>query len=165
MKKKKIILAISALLIIGGAGTLIYKKIQSNKVIDGKGMSGYILADGVEPNLTEEELQALLQKQVDESKVVFSIYSEPTFNGKKGTIMFANPQHSAHDIDLSVEVNGKEIIKTDKISPNQYIEEIELIGRALKKGEHEGKAMITGYKRDTGEKVGQIAVEMNIKSE
>lgn len=165
MKKKKIVIALCALLLIGVSGTYIYIKTQSNKATDGTGMSGYILGEGMEPDLTDEEIAALLQKQVDESKVVFSIYSEPTFNGKKGTIMFANPQHSAHDIDLVVTVGGKEIIKTDKISPNQYIEEIELIGRALKKGEHKGEAMITGYKRDTGEKVGQIAVEMNIKSE
>ena len=166
MKKKKIIVAICSLLIIGvAAGVGLYFKKQSEINKATGGMSGYILGEGMEPNLTEEEIQALLKKQMDESRVVFSIYSEPVFNGRKGTIMFANPQHSAHDIDLSVEVNGKEIIKTDKISPNQYIEEIELIGRALKKGEHKGQAMITGYKRDTGEKVGQIAVELNIKSE
>ena len=75
--------------------------------------------------------------------------------------MFANPQHSAHNIDLNVEVNGRTVIKTGKIAPNQYIEEIEML-RSLKKGEHKGAALITAYKQDTDEVVGQVAVDLDI---
>lgn len=166
MKNKKIVISIIVLLTIGIAiGGMIYLKKQTGIRGPGTGLSGYILGEGVEPGLTQEELQALLQKQVDESKVVFSIYSEPVFNGRKGIIMFANPQNSAHNIDLNVEVDGKTVIRTDKISPNQYIEEIELIGRALKKGKHKGTAMITAYKQGTDDVVGQVAVELDITSE
>lgn len=164
MKNKKLVISICFLLLIFlTVGTIIYVKNQSDNT--GKGLSGYILSTGIEPDLTEEEIAALLQKQVDESKVVFSIYTEPVFEGKKGTIMFANPQNSAHNIDLSVTVDGKTVIKTDKIAPNQYIEEIELMGRALKKGTHKGNALITAYKQDTGEVVGQVAVELDITSQ
>ncbi|MCF0147156.1 MAG: hypothetical protein HUJ77_02030 [Clostridium sp.] len=164
MKNKKLVISIcSLLLILLTIGTVIYVKKQSDENL-GKGLSGYILATGVEPDLTEEEIAALLQKQVDESKVVFSIYTEPVFEGKTGTIMFANPQNSAHNIDLNVTVGGKTVIKTDKIAPNQYIEEIQLMGRALKKGTHKGNALITAYKQDTGEMVGQVAVELDITS-
>ena len=165
MKNKKLIISICSLLVvflIGGAVIYLMKQASDDSL--GKGLSGYILADGVEPDLTEEEVMELLQKQVDESRVVFSIYTEPVFEGKKGTIMFANPRNSAHNIDLDVKVDGKTIIKTDKISPNQYIEEIELMGRALKKGTHKGEALITAYKQDTGEVVGQVAVELDITS-
>ena len=164
--KKKIIMAIMIILIIIAAilGTL-YLKEQAELKKNASGLSGYILGEGMEPNLTEEEIQALLQKQVDESKVVFSIYSEPVFNGNVANIMFANPQHSAHDIALTVTVGGKTIIKTGKISPNQYIENVELLGKALKKGKHKGVALITAYKRDTGEEVGKVSVELDITSE
>lgn len=166
MKNKKVVISICVLLIIGiVAGGIIYFKKQSEHTGTATGLSGYILGEGLEPGLTPEEIQALLQKQVDESKVVFSIYSEPVFNGRKGTIMFANPKHSAHNIDLNVEVAGKTVIKTGKIAPNQYIEEIELLGRALKKGKHKGTAMITAYKQGTDEVVGQVAVELDITSE
>lgn len=162
-KNKKLVISIVCLLLILlTVGTIIYVKKQSDNT--GKGLSGYILSTGIEPDLTEEEIAALLQKQVDESKVVFSIYTEPVFEGKTGTIMFANPQNSAHNIDLSVKVDGKTVIKTDKIAPNQYIEQIELMGRALKKGTHKGEALITAYKKDTGEIVGQVAVELDITS-
>ena len=161
MKNKKIIISICLLLLVfASIGTAVYLKKLSDDNL-GKGLSGYILGEGIEPDLTEEEIMALLQKEVDESKVVFSIYTEPVFEGKKGTIMFANPQHSAHNIDLNVEVNGRTIIKTGKIAPNQYIEEIEML-RSLKKGEHKGVALITAYKQDTDEMVGQVAVDMDI---
>lgn len=166
MKKKKLIISICSLVVIAIAvGGFVYYKKQKQDLGFAKGLSGYILGEGVEPGLTEEEIKALMQKQVDESKVVFSIYTEPTFKGKKGTIMFANPKHSAHNIDLSVEVAGKTVIKTGKIAPNQYIEEIELVGRALSKGNHKGSAMITAYRQDTDEVVGQVSVELDITSE
>ena len=158
-KSVKIIFGVILIFLLAGSVIYISKQLSSNN--EGNGISGYILADGVEPDLTPEELQELLQKEVDESKVVFSIYTEPVFEGKKGTIMFANPQHSAHNIDLNVKVDGRTIIKTGKIAPNQYIEEIEML-RALKKGEHKGAALITAYKQDTDEVVGQVAVDLDI---
>lgn len=79
--------------------------------------------------------------------------------------MFANPRYSAHNIELTVTLGGETIIKTDKISPDQYIEEIELIGKALKKGEHRANALIRAYSSETDEVVGEVAVEMIIKSE
>ena len=77
-------------------------------------------------DLSEEEIKALLQKQVDESTISFSISSDPVFKGKKAFIVMANPRYNAYDIDYVVTVDGKEIIRTAKIAPNQYIEEVEL---------------------------------------
>lgn len=137
------------------------EKLPSN----GTGISGYVIGEGIEPNLTSEQIQEMLDKEVDSSKISFSIYSEPIFNGKVGTIMFANPPYSAHDIDLSIVLNNNEIVKTGKISPNQYIEKIELLGEELAKGEYSGTAIITAYSQETGAVVGQATVEMNITAE
>ena len=163
--KKKLIFSImgvtlSVATVIGGV--LYFKNINQKSV--GTTMSGYVLGDGMAPDLTPEEIAEMLQKQIDASKVVFSVYSEPTFKGKKGTIMFANPNYSAHDTDLTVKVDGKTVIRTEKIAPDHYIEDINLIGKALKKGKHKGEAMVTAYDRKTGEVVGQVAVDMNITS-
>ena len=154
MKKKLIFIIIGVILLAGASiGGLFYFKSLNKKSV------------GMAPDLTPEEIAEMLQKEIDASKVVFSLYSEPTFKGKKGTIMFANPKHSAHNIDLRVKVDGKTVIRTEKIAPDQYIENIELIGKALKKGKHKGQAMITAYDKKTGEIVGEVAVEMNITSE
>ena len=65
---------------------------------------------------------------------------------------------------LSIEVDNKVIIRTQKISPDQYIEKIELMGKALKKGKHNGTASIKAYDRKTDELVGEVAVDMIITS-
>ena len=83
---------------------------------------------------------------------------------KKAFIVMANPRYNAYDIDYVVTVDGKEIIRTAKIAPNQYIEEVEL-REALPKGTHIGEALVTGYNRETGEEVGKTIVEVNITSQ
>lgn len=131
---------------------------------NGSAVSGYILSDGAEPGLSEDEIRALLQKQVDESTISFSISSDPVFKGKKAFIVMANPRYNAYDIDYVITVDGKEIIRTAKIAPNQYIEEVEL-KEALPKGTYTGEALVTGYNRENGEKVGETIVEVTITSQ
>ncbi len=161
MKKSKIIIGIILLLVISIGGFFYLKGMSQSNTTN---LSGYVLGSGVAPDLTPEEIQALMQKKVDESKVAFSIYTEPTFKGKRGTIMFANPRYSAHNIELEVILNNKVIMKTQKIAPDQYIKDIELIGKALKKGTHNAVASIKAYDRKTDELVGEVAVDMIITS-
>lgn len=168
-KKNKVKIIIIALLVatVASAGAyFVYNKNKSKSANaeNGAAVSGYILSDGAEPGLSEEEIKALLQKQVDESSISFSISSDPVFKGKKGFIVMANPRYNAYDIDYVITVDGKEIIRTAKIAPNQYIEEVEL-KEALPKGTHTGEALVTGYNRETGEEVGKTIVEVTITSQ
>ncbi|MFQ7597097.1 hypothetical protein [uncultured Clostridium sp.] len=163
----KVIAIISVLLAIVSIGIYyVYNKniSKDSNSENGSAVSGYILSDGAEPGLSEEEIKALLQKQVDESTISFSISSDPVFKGKKAFIVMANPRYNAYDIDYVVTVDGKEIIRTAKIAPNQYIEEVEL-REALPKGTHIGEALVTGYNRETGEEVGKTIVEVTITSQ
>lgn len=168
MKKNmnvKIIIVILLILVVSGIGIYyIYNKNTNKSSENGSAISGYVLADGAEPGLSEDEIRALLQKQVDESTISFSISSDPVFKGKKAFIVMANPRYNAYDIDYVITVDGKEIIRTSKIAPNQYIEEVEL-REALPKGTHIGEALVTGYNRETGEKVGETIVEVTITSQ
>lgn len=161
MKKIKII-GIVLLILSIAFGSYLYIKKQYKS--DGMNMSGYVLGTGLSPDLTEEEIKAMMQKKVDESKVTFSVYTEPIFEGKIGTIMFANPPYSAHNISLEVVLDNKVIIRTQKISPDQYIEDIELIGKELKKGKHNCVAYIKAYDKKTDELVGEVQVDMVITS-
>ena len=163
----KVIAIISVLLAIVSIGIYyVYNKniSKDSNSENGSAVSGYILSDGAEPGLSEEEIKALLQKQVDESSISFSISSDPVFKGKKAFIVMANPRYNAYDIDYVITVDGKEIIRTAKIAPNQYIEEVEL-REALPKGTHIGEALVTGYNRETGEEVGKTIVEVTITSQ
>lgn len=168
-KKNKVKTIIIALLVASIASAGVYFVYNKNKnknagAENGSAVSGYVLADGAEPGLSEEEIKALLQKQVDDSTISFSISSDPVFKGKKAFIVMANPRYNAYDIDYVITVDGKEIIRTAKIAPNQYIEEVEL-KEALPKGTHIGEALVTGYNRETGEEVGKTIVEVTITSQ
>jgi len=168
-KKNKVKIIIVVLLVISVATAGVYFVYNKNKnknagAENGSAVSGYVLADGAEPGLSEEEIKALLQKQVDDSTISFSISSDPVFKGKKAFIVMANPRYNAYDIDYVITVDGKEIIRTAKIAPNQYIEEVEL-REALPKGTHTGEALVTGYNRETGEEVGKTIVEITITAQ
>ncbi len=169
IKKKNKIKLIVIILFLTLATIIIGLYYTKNKEKDmneanGSEISGYILSEGAEPGLSEEEIRALLQRQVDESSISFSISSDPIFKGKKAFIVMANPRYNAYDIDYVITVNGKEIIRTAKIAPNQYIEEVEL-KQALPKGNYSGEALVTGYNKETGEEVGKTIVELNITSQ
>lgn len=169
MGKKNIKIIVSVLLLISVSAAGIYyvynkNKSKSSSNENGSAISGYVLADGAEPGLSEEEIRALLQKQVDDSTISFSISSDPVFKGKKAFIVMANPRYNAYDIDYVITVDGKEIIRTAKIAPNQYIEEVDL-KEALPKGSYTGEALVTGYNRETGEEVGKTIVELSITSQ
>ena len=168
-QKNKVKIIIIALLVVSIASVGVYFVYNKNKnknagAENGSAVSGYVLADGAEPGLSEEEIKALLQKQVDGSTISFSISSDPVFKGKKAFIVMANPRYNAYDIDYVITVDGKEIIRTAKIAPNQYIEEVEL-KEALPKGTHTGEALVTGYNRETGEEVGKTIVEITITAQ
>lgn len=168
-KKNNVKIIIIALLVASIASAGVYFVYNKNKnknagAENGASVSGYVLADGAEPGLSEDEIRALLQKQVDDSTISFSISSDPVFKGKKAFIVMANPRYNAYDIDYVITVDGKEIIRTAKIAPNQYIEEVEL-KEALPKGTHTGEALVTGYNRETGEEVGKTIVEITITAQ
>ena len=165
-KKSKVIMILLLCIVMLIGIYYIYIKNKEKSSIDenGSAISGYILSEGAEPGLTEDEIRALLQKQVDESTISFSISSDPIFKGKKAFIVMANPRYNAYDIDYVITVDGKEIIRTAKIAPNQYIEEVEL-KEALPKGTYTGEALVTGYNKETGEKVGETIVEVTITSQ
>lgn len=167
LKKNNIkgIVAFLLLALVSAGAYYMYNKESKDKTSEnGSIVSGYILEDGAEPGLSEEEIRELLQRQVDESTISFSISSDPVFKGKKAFIVMANPRYNAYDIDYVITVDGKEIIRTAKIAPNQYIEEVEL-KEALPKGTYTGEALITGYNKETGEKVGETIVEVSITSQ
>lgn len=163
---KRIIIVLLLIVIILSGSYYFYINKNKNTISDenGSAISGYILSEGAEPGLSEEEIRTLLQKQVDESSISFSISSDPVFKGKKAFIVMANPRYNAYDIDYVITVDGKEIIRTAKIAPNQYIEEVEL-KEALPKGTYTGEALVTGYNKETGEEVGKTIVELNITSQ
>ena len=95
-----LIIGIICLLLIGVGMFLMTSK--SKLPSNGTGLSGYVIGEGMQPGLTDEEIQEMLNRQVDETTISFSINSMPVFEGKIGRVVFANPTYNAHDIDLTI---------------------------------------------------------------
>ena len=163
-KIKMFTIILLSMIILAIGCLIVYKKSNKTEKFEGASVSGYVVEEGAEPGLSDEELRELLQREIDESSISFSISSDPVFKGKKAFIVMANPRYNAYDIDYVITVDEKEIIRTAKIAPNQYIEEVEL-EEALPKGTYTGEAPVTGYNKETGEEVGKTIVELNITSQ
>lgn len=163
-KIKMFTIILLSMIILAIGCLVVYKKSNKTEKIEGASVSGYVVEEGAEPGLSDEEIRELLQREIDESSISFSISSDPVFKGKKAFIVMANPRYNAYDIDYVITVDEKEIIRTAKIAPNQYIEEVEL-KEALPKGTYTGEALVTGYNKETGEEVGKTIVELNIASQ
>ena len=140
-KKKKNFIIIILLLLLLLLGCHSCSRIDDYQP-DHQNVSAYVLGDGFSPGLSDEELREEMQKKIDASKVAFSIYTKPIFNGKKGTIMFGNPKHNMYELQLEVTVDNEVVIKTQNVPPDKYIAEVETL-KELKKGQHKGDARIT----------------------
>ena len=65
--KPKIIVMILVFFVLATGIYVIFNKKNKTENVEGASVSGYILEDGAEPGLTEDEIRELLQRQVDES--------------------------------------------------------------------------------------------------
>ena len=74
---KSIVIIAILVACLGSIYYIIYNKDKNSQANGGASVSGYILEDGAEPGLTDDEIRELLQKQVDESSISFSISSDP----------------------------------------------------------------------------------------
>ena len=88
-KSKWKIIIILLFLVISFGIYYVYNKSKDITSENGSAISGYILSEGAEPGLSDEEIRALLQRQIDESTISFSISSDPIFKGKKAFIVMA----------------------------------------------------------------------------
>lgn len=130
--------------------------------------SGAIIEDGVISGYTAEEIEAIMQRKADESTFSFEVNSRPIFeNGKsEGNLRIYNPPYNKYviDVEIKLDSNNKTIFKSDKIKPNQYIENAKL-NKNLKKGEYEATATINAYDSDGETLIGVSAAKLIITIE
>ena len=158
--KSRIIIILLLLLLIG---VIVWFMNRGDTTTDelGSGLSGYVVEEGFEPGLSQEEIEKRLQAVVDESTISFNIQSLPTAKGKTLEILFSNPINSAHDLVLEIQLDGEIIVRTDKISPDHYIKSVDLV-EALEPGTYTALAKIIGYDRETNEIISQVNAEITI---
>lgn len=125
---------------------------------------------GQAPYKTEEEMQAELNRTVEEGMLNISISSEIKFaNGEsEGTAYIENVPSNRYDMSVAItldddddESDDEVVYESGIIAPNSFIERIKL-NRVLSAGEYPATATFTAYDPSTGEKVGQAAAKVKL---
>lgn len=142
------------------------------------GLAAYTLylnqpADDMEPNvivgpmedMTDEEIQAMLNNKLAEGMMGFAINATIGFENAdaKGKIKFENPGNNAKLLKLEIkrDDNGQTIYSTGYLAPGSYVDEDELDVK-LDPGTYTCTARISSYKEDTKAYIGEAAAAVTI---
>lgn len=120
---------------------------------------------GAVSSLSPEDLQAELQKGVDESTFSFRINSVPEFDDgqSQGNLMIENPTYNTYLMKVQITLNdtGQTVYETDLLKPGTAIA-LDSLDVPLEKGEYPATAMITAYDADTNGEIGKTAAGLTI---
>lgn len=147
-RKKWVILLILLLLTAAGiAAFFIFREKEDQPRIEKE----LAAKAGLLPTHSEEELQELLNKTVQEGMVNISINPDPIFkNGKsKGSLNIENIPGNHYDlqVDIVLESSGETIYSSGLIEPGHYVDN-EKLDKPQKKGDHKATAVFTAYYPD-----------------
>lgn len=127
-------------------------------VVSGDLFPGSTAEDGALPNMTEEDLQAQMQRAADAAQFSYKINARPVFkNGRtEGNWEIENPNYNVYPIVVQVTLDdtGEIVYDSGGLLPNQHIETAKL-KKALKAGEYKATATIHMYHPQTNEAVGK----------
>ena len=162
MKKLVVLLILLLLLLIGlVVGFVVMPALKKNdhsSFFDANARSGNL------PGMTEEEIQAELDKIVEEGMFNISIASIVSVDAD-GTadVRVENIAANHHNMTVAITIDGEDepIYQSAGLAPGQYIETAQL-ARTLPAGEYEATALFTAYDLDTLEPAGQAAAKITL---
>ena len=116
------------------------------------------------PGKTEEEIQAELDKVVEEGMFNISIASVVTVDANgTAAVRIENIAANHHNMTVAITLEGEDqpIYQSAGLAPGQYIETAPFT-RTLPAGEYTATALFTAYDLDTLEPAGQAAAQITI---
>lgn len=120
---------------------------------------------GQAPNKTPAELQAELNRIVEDGMFNISIASVIEFSGPSATgkAYIENVPNNPYDmtVDITLSDTGESVYASKGIAPGNYIEDIQLAA-ALEPGSHDAVATFTAYDRETHAEKGKAAAEVTL---
>ncbi|MDL2224828.1 hypothetical protein LJC20_01255 [Eubacteriales bacterium OttesenSCG-928-M02] len=121
--------------------------------------------DGHLPDMTEEQIKQQMQREADATKFSFKINAQPVFadGNSPGTLRIENPNHNKYPfvVDIYLDGSGEKVYASGGILPNHHINTAKLI-KALQKGSHKAKAIISIYDPDTQKYLGESVVNLTL---
>lgn len=117
------------------------------------------------PGRTQEEIQAELDKIVEEGMFNISIASIVTVNAGEDEALarIENIAANHHNMTVTITLDGETepIYESAGLAPGQYIEYVKL-NRTLEAGKYNATALFTAYDTDDLSPVGQAAAKITI---
>ena len=131
-KKKvaKAVLAILIALLLLGAGAYAYKTFIAPKEDAGATIKSY-------EGMTDEEIQADLNRLAEESRMTISVCSKPELKDGKVRVNVINDEDSRFDQRFVLEQDGKTLYESGIVKPGKVVEWVDA------EGAHEGEATVT----------------------
>lgn len=169
-KRRKWGILVLLLLILVGAGIgLWYANLP--KAAKGGGSGGSLMffddsaKTGSLPGKTREEIQADLNRVVDQGMFNISIAAEVYFEdgSKEGAVRIENVKANPYYMQVTIKLDdtGETLYESKAIKTNQYIESIKL-ARDLPKGSYPATAVFTALDQNTLEAVGTAAAKITL---
>lgn len=135
---------------------------------NGNGLLDPTARDGQAPYKTAEEMQAELDRVVEEGMFNISIASVVSFptGTSEGELRIENVPGNRYlmRVEITRDDTGDTIYTTDFIEPNHHIQR-DALDVALPAGDYPSTAVFYAYDPDTEELVGQAAAKVDIKIE
>lgn len=171
-KKKRlaIILIIILLLLIaaGVGGYLLYRALHSAEPVADTPQFAPNASVGALPTKTQEEIEAILNQEINDRTVAYTVNSAPEFeNGSaKGNLMLESPANNINYIEFVIrrDDNDDVIYRSGLLKPNQYIAE-DTLQTQLSRGTYPCTVDITLYDPETLKEKGmtQAGITITVK--
>lgn len=160
-KQKKVLIASGcAVLAAGGITAAVFLLNQQ----DGLAMEANATI-GAMPGIDEETRRRQLQELLDNSKIAFSVNTNPLYDPQTGRInlLLENPANNAKLLTAEIRLTGKEetIYQSGAMTPGSYLESVPL-KESLAPGSYDATLLLKAYDEETQELIGQTGAEITI---
>lgn len=158
-RKKKILIAVLALFLIVVGGMCYYFYSSPQRTVSG------LPAEYGTKKMTDKDLKKYVDKKVNATQVTMEVYPEVTIksDGVNGNLWIHNvPVNKVGQQATLLDENNKALAETGLIKPGYQVDTIKL-NRKLSKGLHKGMIKMLFYDLAKKEKIGQEAIEVQIK--
>lgn len=165
-KNKAIWISVSILAIILLAGILVWLMfLRDRDDYNDEDFFDPMAVTGILPDMSEEEIQAELNRVVEEGMLNISIASDISFEDgqSKGLANISNIAANNYIFKVAVTLDDTDetVYQSGGIKPGQYIQYIEL-EEDLEKGEYPATAVFTAYTQDTHQIVGSAGAQLTL---
>lgn len=120
---------------------------------------------GSMPGIDEATRRRQLQETLDESKIAFSINTNPWYDIKTGQmdLLLENPSNNAKLLTAEIRLEGGEeaIYQSKAMQPGSYLENVTL-EKPLAPGTYDATVYLKAYNEETQELIGQAGAEITI---